>query len=67
MFQISRSNNFFPKYNISLFFLNGKERRVNHHDTGRRGQGRLFDRRQPLALPDARKPDLQPSEGMTVK
>ncbi|MFS7998313.1 hypothetical protein Hanom_Chr12g01152231 [Helianthus anomalus] len=39
-------------------FLNGKERRANHRDTRRCGQGRLLDRASPLALPDARKPDL---------
>ncbi|KAJ0899780.1 hypothetical protein HanRHA438_Chr08g0372521 [Helianthus annuus] len=33
------------------FFLNGKERRVNHRDIGRCGQGRLLDRRQPLCSP----------------
>ncbi|MFS7971261.1 hypothetical protein Hanom_Chr09g00830671 [Helianthus anomalus] len=33
------------------FFLNGKERRVNHRDTGRCGRGRLLDRRQPLGSP----------------
>ncbi|MFS7902314.1 hypothetical protein Hanom_Chr01g00009901 [Helianthus anomalus] len=34
-----------------LFFLNGKERCANHRDTGRCGQGRLLDRRQPLGSP----------------
>ncbi|MFS7948964.1 hypothetical protein Hanom_Chr06g00565991 [Helianthus anomalus] len=33
------------------FFLNGKERRANHRDTRRCGQGRLLDRRQPLGSP----------------
>ncbi|KAJ0693026.1 hypothetical protein HanPI659440_Chr15g0592551 [Helianthus annuus] len=34
-----------------LFFLNGNERCANHRDTGRCGQGRLLDRRQPLGSP----------------
>ncbi|MFS8033547.1 hypothetical protein Hanom_Chr17g01570861 [Helianthus anomalus] len=35
-------------------FFNGKERRANHRDNGRCGQGRLLDRRQPLGSPQMR-------------
>ncbi|MFS7901663.1 hypothetical protein Hanom_Chr01g00002301 [Helianthus anomalus] len=44
-FKGSKSSSF-----IFLFF-NGKERYVNHHNTGCCVQGQLLDRRQPLGSP----------------
>ncbi|KAJ0566349.1 hypothetical protein HanIR_Chr06g0272751 [Helianthus annuus] len=49
------------------FFLNGKERRVNHRDTGRCGQGRLLDRRHPLGFPKCAETRPPPLEDTTVE